>query len=156
MNVWNFTGNLGNDCETRYTPSGEAAVTFNVAVKSGFGDKATTTWARCVIFGKRGDAVAPFLIKGTQVGISGEASLREWQDKEGLKRSTLEVRVNDLTLLGGRSGAQNQGQAQQARQAQSQTPQRQPQTQSAGSRAIMDMEDDIPFTCPRGFMLHVI
>ena len=141
MNVWNFTGNLGNDAETRYTPSGDAAVTFNVAVKSGFGDKATTTWARCVIFGKRGDAVAPFLIKGTQVGISGEASLREWQDKEGLKRSTLEVRVNDLTLLGGRSGAQSQDQTPQARQ--SQTHQR--QRPAAPPANMMDIDDSIPF-----------
>ena len=143
MNVWNFTGNLGNDCETRYTPSGDAAVTFNVAVKSGFGDKATTTWARCVIFGKRGDAVAPFLIKGTQVGISGEVSLREWQDKGGLKRSTLEVRVNDLTLLGGRSGAQVSDHAPQARQSQSQAPQR--QRPAAPPANIMDMDDSIPF-----------
>jgi single-strand DNA-binding protein len=103
MNSWNFTGNLGNDCEQRYTQSGDSVVSFSVGVKSGFGDKATTTWAKCAIFGKRGESVAPYLKKGTLVGISGEVNNREYQDKEGQKRYSLDVRVNDLTLLGGKS-----------------------------------------------------
>lgn len=102
MNNWNFTGNLGRDAETRFTQSGDPIVSFSVGVKSGFGDKATTTWANCAMFGKRGEAVAQYLTKGAQVGITGEVSLREWQDKEGQKRVNLDVRVNDLTLLGGK------------------------------------------------------
>ena len=102
MNCWNFTGNLGRDAETRFTQSGDPIVSFSVGVKSGFGEKATTTWANCSMFGKRGEAVSPYLKKGTLVGISGELSLREWQDKEGQKRVNLDVRVNDLTLLGGK------------------------------------------------------
>lgn len=54
------------------------------------------------MFGKRGDAVAPFLLRGQLVGVVGELSEREWTDKDGMKRSSLEVRVNDLTLLGKR------------------------------------------------------
>ena len=45
MNSWSFTGNLGRDCETRFTQSGDPIVSFSVGVKAGFGDKATTTWA---------------------------------------------------------------------------------------------------------------
>jgi single-strand DNA-binding protein len=104
MNNWNFTGNLGKDAESRYTPSGDAVVQFSVGVKSGYGDKATTTWARCAMWGKRGEAVAQYLTKGQLVGISGEVTLREYTDKDGAKRSSLEVRVNDLTLLGSRQG----------------------------------------------------
>lgn len=100
MNVWNFTGNLGRDAEKRFTQSGDAVVSFSVGVKSGFGDKATTTWVNCAMFGKRGEAVAEYLGKGQLVGISGEVTLREYQDKEGQKRNSLDVRVNDLTLLG--------------------------------------------------------
>lgn len=56
MNNWNFTGNLGKDAEQRYTPGGDVVVQFSVAIKSGYGDKAQTTWARCSLWGKRGEA----------------------------------------------------------------------------------------------------
>ena len=131
MNVWNFTGNLGKDSEIRYLQSGDPVVSFSVGVKSGYGDKATTTWARCSMFGKRGESVAPYLVKGQQVAISGEASLREYTDKQGQTRSSLEVRVNDLTLVGGKREDQQSPQAT-----------RQQAPQQAGG---MDMDDDIPF-----------
>ena len=108
MNVWNFTGNLGRVAEVRYTPNGDSVVSFSVGVKAGFGEKASTTWARCSMFGKRGESVAPFLTKGQLVGVSGELSMREWQDKEGQTRSSIEVRVSDLTLLG-RKDEQSRG-----------------------------------------------
>lgn len=100
MNVFSFTGNLGNQAEQRYTQGGDSIVSFSVAVKSGFGDKAVTTWVRCTMFGKRGESVLPYLNKGQLVGVSGEFAAREWDDKEGQKRTSVEVRVNDLTLLG--------------------------------------------------------
>ena len=131
MNSWNFTGNLGRDCDTRYTQSGDAVVSFSVGVKAGFGDKATTTWANCSMFGKRGEAVSAYLKKGTLVGIVGEVNLREYQDKEGQKRYSLDVRVNDLTLLGGKKDSEP-------------APQR--NAQGAPKASIGDMdEDQIPF-----------
>lgn len=104
MNNWSFTGNIGKDAEQRFTQGGDSVVSFSVGVKSGFGDKATTTWANCQLWGKRGESVLPYLKKGHPVGICGEVSLREWQDREGQKRTNLEVRVNDLTLLGKKDG----------------------------------------------------
>lgn len=101
MNNWNFTGNVGKS-DMRYLPSGESLLAFSVAVSSGYGDKKTTTWANCTLFGKRAEALQQYVQKGQQVGVSGEVSLREWTDKEGGKRLNLEVRVNDLTLLGSR------------------------------------------------------
>lgn len=101
MNVWNFTGNVGKS-DMRYLPSGESLLAFSVAVSSGYGDKKTTTWANCTLFGKRADALQQYVQKGQQVGVSGEVTMREWTDKEGGKRLNLEVRVNDLTLLGSR------------------------------------------------------
>ena len=100
MNSWSFTGNLGNQAEQRFTQGGESVVSFSVAVKSGYGDKAITTWAKCSMFGKRGEAVINYLGKGQLVGVVGEMSAREWQDKDGQKRTSIEVRVNDLSLLG--------------------------------------------------------
>jgi|SRR5690625_868358 len=142
MNSWNFTGNLGQDAETRFTRSGDAVVSFSVAVKSGYGDKEKITWARCSMFGKRGEAVAPYLNKGQLVGINGEVTLNDWTDRDGMKRTSLEVRVNDLTLLGKRdgSGAQSDGYTPQQ---QSQSTQRPAQQQSGGS--FDNMGDDIPF-----------
>jgi len=142
MNVWCFSGNLGKDAESRYTPSGDVVVQFSVGVKSGYGDKATTTWARCAMWGKRGEAVAQYLTKGQLVGISGEVTLREYTDKEGQKRSSLEVRVNDLTLLGKRDGEQS---APRSESTPAQNQQRSAHAQSGGGGSFDDFEDDIPF-----------
>ena len=140
MNSWNFTGNLGRDCDTRYTQSGDAVVSFSVGVKAGFGDKATTTWANCSMFGKRGEAVSAYLKKGTLVGIVGEVNLREYQDKEGQKRYSLDVRVNDLTLLGGKS---DRSESNAPSQPADKPPQR--NAQGAPRTSIENMDDDIPF-----------
>ena len=139
MNSWSFTGNLGRDAEQRYTQSGDSVVSFSVGVKAGFGDKATTTWANCSMFGKRGEAVSAYLKKGTLVGIVGEVNLRDYQDKEGQKRYSLDVRVNDLTLLGGKSDrSESAPEKPQQRNA-----------QGAPRTSIENMDDEIPFT-PHG------
>ena len=139
MNNWSFTGNLGADAEQRVTPSGEPVVSFSVGVKAGFGDRATTTWARRQLWGKRGESVAPYLKKGQLVGVCGEASLREYDKKDGSKGASLEVRVSDLTLLGKRDGdPQQSAPAPQQRQA----PASRPQQQAGG---FGDFDDDVPF-----------
>ena len=130
MNVFNFTGNLGNEAEMRYTAGGDPIVNFSVAVKAGYGDKATTTWIRCAMWGKRGEAVIEYLKKGTMVGISGELSNREYKDKDGQTRYSLEVRVNDLTLLGGRPVTESGGDA---------------RSEKKTSTKSGDLEDQIPF-----------
>ena len=106
MNVWAFTGNLGRDAETKFV--GDTSVTeFSVAVKSGYGDKESTTWPKCQMWGQRGEKVALYLTKGQLVGISGEVTLREYEKKDGTgKGYSLEVRVNDLTLLGKKGDVQ--------------------------------------------------
>lgn len=105
MNSWSFTGNLGKDAETRFTPNGDAITSFSVAVKAGYGKNEVTSWVNCSIFGKRGEGVSQYLTKGAQVGIVGEALLRPWTDKQGIEKHSLDCRVNDLTLLGTKSDA---------------------------------------------------
>lgn len=100
MNSLNFTGFIGHDAETRFTPKGLAIVSCNVALSSGFGKSSNTTWLKCSIFGKRGEAVAQYLKKGSQVGIEGEFSARPYTNKNGDEKLSLEVRVNSITLLG--------------------------------------------------------
>lgn len=132
MNILILTGNLGNDAEQRYTQSGDSIVSFSVPAKSGFGDKAVTSWIKCSMFGKRGESVLPYLKKGQLVGVQGEFASREWQDKEGQKRTSNEMRVNDLTLLGGKSESQ---------QDQRQTPKQPTKTVSHGD----GLDSDVPF-----------
>jgi single-strand DNA-binding protein len=134
MNSWQFTGNLGRDCETRHTPNGDPVVSFSVGVKSGYGKNESTTWANCAMFGKRGEAVAPYLSKGQLVGVSGEVNLREWTDKDGGKRQSLDVRVNDLTLLGKKDGQANAKPEKPAK--------------PAKGGGFDDMDSDIPFANP--------
>ena len=109
MNTWAFTGNLGNPAEVKYLPNGNAVCEFSVAVKSGYGDKEKTNWVRCAMFGKKAEGQLPnYLQKGTQVAISGELELQEWEGQNG-KGAALSVRVENLDLIGGKPQGQSQG-----------------------------------------------
>ena len=140
MNNLCLTGNLGRDAETKFTQGGEAVTSFSVALSSGFGDKKITTWLNCNFWGKRGQAVAPHLLKGTQVAISGEFTARPYQSKEGMEKLSLELRVNDLTLI----GSKREGEAAQPAARPVQAPTRQPVTAD-----YADFDSDIPFA-PHG------
>jgi single-strand DNA-binding protein len=107
MNVLSFTGGLGRDCETRFTAKGDAVTSFSVALSSGYGDSKLTTWMNCTIFGKRGESLAPYLLKGAQVAISGEFAARPYTNKAGEEKLSLDVRVNDVTLMGGKQSNQS-------------------------------------------------
>ena len=133
MNNWNFTGRLGKDSEMRYLPNGDAVLSFSAAVDFGYGEKKGTIWARCSMFGKRAESVAPYLKKGQQVAISGELSERKWTNKEGVEQTSQEVRVGDLTLVGGKSEATPTAQ-----------PTARPQARAPNEK-LNDFNDDIPF-----------
>jgi len=125
-----------------------------VAVKAGYGDKANTFWTRCSMFGKRGEAVAPFLTKGQQVGVVGELNAREWTDRDGNKRTSIEVRVNDLTLLGKREGGQERqpiGNGEKVARAAYAPPKA-----TGGGGAFSDFDDDIPYAPMGGRKAHYL
>jgi single-strand DNA-binding protein len=136
MNIICFTGNIGRDCETRFTQSGTACTSFSAALTSGYGDKKATTWLNCTIFGKRGESLAPYLKKGAQVAITGEFSARQYTNKEGIEKMALEVNVSDLTLIGGRS--ESHGVHEPRTQAET-------EHKRAAPADFDDFEDDIPF-----------
>lgn len=102
MNVFTCTTRLYKDAEQRFTQAGKSVVSFKGAVDSGFGDSKVTTWIKFTLWDKRGESVFPYLKDKTQVAVSGELTNRKWQDKDGQDRYSLEVRVNDLTLIGGK------------------------------------------------------
>jgi single-strand DNA-binding protein len=161
MNVFTFSGNLGKDGEQRYTANQKPVLEFSVAVNSGYGERKKTNWVRCALFGERGDSLAPYLVKGKQVVVTGELELNEWEGNDGVKHATLQVRVAELTLIGGNSGANPSGQRQspsggsggtdagrpQQSGGQQQAPQQQqqnsPNTEQGDPGASYD--DDIPY-----------
>lgn len=137
MNVFTAVARIGADAEQRYTQSGDSIVSFNGAVDSGFGQNKVTTWIKFNLWGKRGESVFPYLKKGGQVGVSGELSNRKWTGKEGQDRYSLEVRLNDVTLLGGKpEGNTEHGKA----KADGYAPQKEKPKPS-----FDDLGDDIPF-----------
>jgi single-strand DNA-binding protein len=154
MNVFTFTGNLGKECRT--ANNGTAVCNFAVAVKSGFGDNATTLWVDCALWGKQAESkLINHLVKGQQVAISGELGMREHDGK-----SYLTCRVSNVSLIGGKNASQvPQGQQAQQRQQQQQQAQgyQQPQQQGQGyqqpqqgqpapmAEPDFDFDDDIPF-----------
>lgn len=101
MNVWTFTGRLGADGELRTTQSGEKVLGFRVANDVGFGDRKTTQWVDCSIWGRRAESLAPHLTKGKSVVVSGEVTLREYEKRDGTRGAGLSVRVAEIDFTGG-------------------------------------------------------
>jgi len=146
MNVYSFTGRLSRDCEVRTTQSGMAICSFTVAVDYGFGDNKGVNWMRVSLFGKRAEGGLPnYLKKGTQVGISGELRIREYKDKDGVDRTSVEVSANSVDLLGSKQDNAQGGQPQSRQQpAQQQGYNKNPDPFGEGSDHSLD-EGEIPF-----------
>ena len=106
-----LVGNLGQDPETRYMPSGKAVSNIRIATSEGWKDKQTgdtqerTEWHSVVLFDKLGEIAAEYLRKGSQVYIEGSLRTRKWQDKEGKDRYTTEIVAREMQMLGARGGA---------------------------------------------------
>jgi single-strand DNA-binding protein len=110
-------GRLVRDGEAKQAGS-TALYEFTVADSQGYGDKKTTNWFKCQLWGKQAEsAVTQYLVKGAQVAIFGELTLREFVNKEGAKQISAEIRVNKIELLGGKQEGQAPAQ-QQAKPAQ--------------------------------------
>ena len=138
MNVITLAGHLGKDAEIRWMPDGEAVASFSIADSKGPG-KPTLWWA-CQMFGRRAQALAPYLLKGQQVTVSGCAAEREWTDRDGHKRKSLDVRVSDLALQGGRKEAQAPQEATPASR-----PQGLPRLAAPAANVLDDIDGEIPF-----------
>ncbi|MEM8548003.1 MAG: single-stranded DNA-binding protein [Pseudomonadota bacterium] len=140
-----LVGNLGQDPETRYMPSGGAVTNLRIATSESWKDKQTgeqqerTEWHSVAMFNRLAEIAAEYLRKGSQVYIEGKLRTRKWQDKEGRDRYTTEVIADEMQMLGGRGGAGAPaagGGGMQSR------PQSAPAQQPA---AVSEFDDDIPF-----------
>ncbi len=90
-----LVGRLGRDPETRYTGGGQAVANFSVATDESYKDKngerqKRTEWHKIVVWGKQAEIAQQYLKKGSLIFIEGRIQSREWQDKEGQKRTSFE------------------------------------------------------------------
>jgi len=138
-----LVGNLGRDAELRYTPGGAAVATLNLATTEVWNDKQgqrqeKTEWHRIVLWGKQAETLQEYLVKGKQIYVEGRLQTRQWDDKDGNKRYTTEVKADRITLLGGGGGGR--GGASMDRPAASHAP-------AGGEEPPADpiTDDDIPF-----------
>jgi len=102
-------GNLGADPELRYTPTGQAVTSFNVATTEKYKDKSgtpqsRTEWHNIVCWGRLAEIAKDYLKKGSPVYIEGTIRHRSYDDKEGIKRYRTEIVALAMQLLGSRPG----------------------------------------------------
>lgn len=119
-------GRVGKDAVVRNTGNGDAVTGFSLAMDNGWGDKKQTLWFDASGWGKRYEGASLHLLKGTQVFVSGELGEREHDGK-----TYKTIRLNDLQLVGAKSG-------------QSDRPQRQ-ERQAPADSGFADDSSDIPF-----------
>jgi len=112
MNSITIAGGLGRDAELKYLNNGDPICNFSVADSQGR-DKPTIWW-NCSLYGKRGESLAQYLTKGQSVTVVGSVTEREWSDKEGNKRKSMDVRVSEIALQGGRKEVEHQPERQAA------------------------------------------
>src|SRR5438128_3834143 len=108
-----LVGNLGRDAELRYTPGGAAVATLNMATTEVWNDKGgqrqeKTEWHRIVLWGKTAESLNEYLTKGKQIYVEGRLQTRQWDDKDGNKRYTTEIRGDRIVLLSGGGGGRGQ------------------------------------------------
>jgi len=98
-----IVGNITNDPELRFTPSGAAVASFTVASNSRYLDKTTNEWKdgepvfmRCSVWRQYAENVAESLTRGTRVIVTGRLKQRSYETREGEKRTVLEMEVDDV------------------------------------------------------------
>jgi single-strand DNA-binding protein len=110
-----LVGNLGRDPEVRYLPSGQSVANFSIATTETFNDRSgarqeRTEWHRIVAWGKLAELCAQYLKKGRQVYVEGRITTRQYDAKDGSKRSATEVVAQTIQFLGGRgAGVEDNG-----------------------------------------------
>jgi single-strand DNA-binding protein len=132
---------LGRDSEVKYLPSGTALLTFTAANNIGYGDKQQTLWFKVNLWGKRAEGkLSEFLLKGTQVFVSGELSVNEYMGKDGTNKYQLEINANIIDLIGNKPP-----QTEQQEKTQTNTDSKQSKQKVENNEKNYPFDDDITF-----------
>jgi single-strand DNA-binding protein len=108
MNKALLIGRLGRDPETRYTSSGQAVCNFSIATDESYRGRdgarqKKTEWHKIVVWGKQAEIAQQYLKKGSLVFVEGRIQSREWQDRDGQKRTAVEIIVEQFRALDNKS-----------------------------------------------------
>ena len=157
INKVTLVGNLGQDPEVKYMPSGGAITNISIATTDKWKDKSSgeqqekTEWHRVVFFNRLAEIAGEYLRKGSQVYIEGSLRTQKWQDKSGNDRYTTEIVAKEMQMLGGRpSGGSgdyannNQNNTAPRNNQDSSAPQQNNQPAQA-PKNFDNFDDDIPF-----------
>jgi single-strand DNA-binding protein len=103
-----LVGRLGRDPEIRYTTGGQAVANFSMATDESYKDRngerqKRTEWHKIVAWRKLAEFSQQYLKKGSMIYVEGKIQSREWQDKEGQKRTSFEIIASDFRFVGGRA-----------------------------------------------------
>jgi len=138
-------GNLGQDPDTRYMPSGSAVTNLRLATSEVFKDRETgeqterTEWHSVAMFGRLAEIAGEYLKKGSQIYVEGRLRTRKWQDRDGNDRYSTEIVADQMQMLGGRGGG-GMGASAPASE-----PASRPKRQKGVEAAEPEFDDDIPF-----------
>lgn len=137
LNKIQLIGRVGADPEIRFTTDGTAVAQFNLATTKSWkknGEKQEkTTWHKIIAWRKLAEIIGQYVKKGSLLYVEGELEIREFEDKQGVKRKTHEVIINDMKMLGGKSEG---GSSSSSRPSSSQ--------RSQDDDTFVPEEDDIP------------
>jgi single-strand DNA-binding protein len=140
-----LVGRLGKDPELKYTASGTPFCRFSMATDESWNDKGTgerqerTEWHNIVVWDRLAEICNQYLTKGKLVYIEGSLQTREWDDQEGNKRRTTEVRARDMVMLSGGAGEGAGGVQRRTAAADTGT------SASSAAHTSTITDDDIPF-----------
>src|ERR1041384_6115160 len=143
-----LVGRLGRDPELKYTASGVPFCRFSMATDDSWNDKNSgerqerTEWHNIVVWDRLAEICNQYLTKGRLVYIEGSLQTREWDDQDGNKRRTTEVRARDMVMLGGAPEGAGGG---QRRAASAEGVGGSVSNSSSASSAATITDDDIPF-----------
>lgn len=140
-------GRLGKDPETRYMPNSEAVTNVSLATSETYKDKNgekvdKTDWHNLVFYRRLAEIAGEYLKKGSQIYVEGRIQTRKWQDKEGKDRYTTEIIVNEMKMLGSKTGEHHDESDPAAHPAPASTP------APASKDNFDNFDDDIPFFEP--------
>ena len=102
-------GRLGSDPDVRYSADGSAVASFNIATNEPFKTPEGTweerpEWHKIVTFGKTAEKCGTYLNKGKLVYVEGKLKTDQWEDNQGVKRSTTKIVAREVHFLGGAGG----------------------------------------------------
>ena len=152
LNKVMLIGRLGQDPEVRYTQSNTAVATLNLATneryKDGNGEyQDKTEWHRVVAWGRTAEICQQYLTKGSMIYVEGPLQTREWEDKQGQKRYTTEVKALQMTMLDSK-GSGGGGMSEMPSAPSSKNAQNSGASASQGVNKTVnldDIDDDLPF-----------